>query len=236
MMNLNIQLTNPMDSSLSSAVAKDIVENQLLFNWEFYFVQIAVIFLSFAAVSFLTAYFKGRGSNLATKTDFDDLLNQLRKTTDATESIKQSISHEDWAMREYKIIRRSKLEELLYAIYDSREWIEKLRQTYFFAEQGTESTSPLYKVSIVGGLYFPELNNDIGAFNIAFLKYQSWLINSKAELAPYLPTTSPNYGAVLRPIAEKNEDFYWPLVEAMAIIETKARNIMKELIHENINI
>jgi len=57
-----------------------------------YVVLVGISALGGLVGSFLTAYAKKRGENLATKADFDELLRQLRLQTAETEKIKSEIA------------------------------------------------------------------------------------------------------------------------------------------------
>ena len=219
-----------MDQSTVATIAREIVENQFLFNWKYYLVLVVVMFLVVAATNFFSAYFKGRGSSFATKADFDELLNQLRKTTETTESIKRTISHEDWSIREFKTIRRAKLEELMVALYEAHHWLEKERGSSLFAENGNETPDPMYRVNIIAGLYFPELKAEILVFQSAFLAYQSWLVESKGLLLPLKLTDPAKYTATLPSVVANFPNVYQPLLTATTAVEDSARKIMREIL------
>ncbi len=122
-----------MDTVTIAAIAKQIVDEELLLNWKFYLVLVVVTFIATGISSFAISYFKSRGRHFATKTDFRELLDQLRQTTEATESIKQSLSRSDWVVREFKTLRCIKLEELLSAVYETHHWLAQRRGEALFS-------------------------------------------------------------------------------------------------------
>lgn len=219
-----------MDASTVAAIAQKIVEDQFLLNWKFYLIQLGIVLLAVAAANFLSAYFKGRGASLATKADFDELLRQLRATTETTESIRRTISHEDWSIREFKMLRRSKLEELMLALYDAHHWLAKERNASLYAEPANETADPMNRVKVIAGLYFPELHVEILQFQTAYWAYQSWANDAKAKLLP-LRLTNPDQYVVELPLVVANySHVYQPLLLATTVAEQKARVVMKEVI------
>jgi hypothetical protein len=199
-------------------------------NWKFYLIQLGIVLLAVAAVNFFSAYFKGRGASLATKADFDELLSQLRATTETTESIRRTISHEDWSIREFKMLRRSKLEELMLALYDTHHWLEKKGNASLYAEPGNQSADPINRVKVIAGLYFPELNAEILEFRKAYLAYQSWANDAKAKLGPLRLTDVDKYVIELPLVVANYSRVYEPFLFATTAAEQKASVLMKEVI------
>lgn len=169
-----------MNQKQLEQVVRDLMSGALLANWHFYVVLLFIVIVGGAAVAFVAPYLRSRGNAYATKADFDELLAQLKQTTEATEKIKITVSHDDWKAKEYKTLRRLKLEELLLAIYESEGWLDK-RKEWWWSEDDVKWQSPFHKVTIVSALYFPELNS-VANFSVKFASLNHFIVNRKGAL------------------------------------------------------
>src|SRR6476469_5123833 len=70
------------------------------------------------------SFLKTKGQNFATKQDFDELLEQLRANTEVVESVNE-VGQRDWAEREWKNLRRRKLETLFDKIQECDADLER---------------------------------------------------------------------------------------------------------------
>lgn len=120
-----------------------------------------------ALVSALTAlgvsYFRTRGQNLATKHDFDELLNQLKANTELVETIKSEVSHRDWAQRERTTLRRTKLEALLDKMHDCEVNLDRRRHSAIEGKVMTPERDPADELRALADM-FPELENEADRF------------------------------------------------------------------------
>lgn len=85
--------------------------------------------------SFLTAYAKKRGENLATKADFDELLRQLRVQTRETEEIKSEIAKTSWVDQQRWDFKREVYSQLLAILEEIRQktaWLAEFFSTSSF--------------------------------------------------------------------------------------------------------
>jgi hypothetical protein len=85
--------------------------------------------------SFLTAYARKRGENLATKADFDELLRQLRLQTKETEEIKSEIAKTSWIHQQRWDFKREVYSQLLAVL-------EEIRQKTFWVGDSLRSWDP----------------------------------------------------------------------------------------------
>jgi len=137
-----------------------------------------------AAVAGLAAWFgsllKTKGQNFATKQDFDELQKQLRANTDLVESVKSSwlrantelvetikseVGQRDWAKREWKNLRRLKVEALFDTMHKCEADLERRRVA---ASNGTLLESKrdyLSELDTISSLYLPELVIETAAFS-----------------------------------------------------------------------
>ena len=220
-----------MDATTISAIAKQIVDQELIQNWKFYLILLAVTFVASAISSFAISYFRSRGQHFATKADFEELLSQVQQTTEATESIKQSLSHQDWVVREFKTLRRIKLEELLSAAYETHHWLDQCRSEALFSGAAVSAPNPSAKLEVIGGLYFPELKNELAAFRMAFLVYKNWMIESQAKVTPAkFANDAKAYNAAMDGIQKSFEDVHVPLLKCTTALEGGARSLMAEVL------
>lgn len=106
-----------MNETLIREIADSIIRTQLLENWQLYAILGCLVFLTSVAGNWVGSYIKKRAETYATKADLQEVLEQIRATTNATEQVRVSVSHADWVSKEWKTIRRLKLEELLLTVY-----------------------------------------------------------------------------------------------------------------------
>ncbi|WP_123647319.1 hypothetical protein [Lysobacter enzymogenes] len=112
------------------------------------------------------AYASKKGENLATKEDFDQLLEQLKRNTAATESIRTELAHQEWTAREWKAARARKLEEFLAAADACYVWLQMVRQTILRNEDPELwDGDPAPKARAIQLIYFPELEQLFRAFS-----------------------------------------------------------------------
>ena len=170
-----------MDKEIIEKVVNDIINNTFFLSWDFYFLYLALIFIVSSASFFLASYFAQRGKNFATKTDFDNLKDQLATTTKIAEEIKTNISHDDWMIKEYKTLRRVKLEDLLLSVSEVDVWFEKLK-TYSFNGEDFNETSPMYKVRVLACLYFEDLAEELSNLRQQHYALYTSIISTKQKL------------------------------------------------------
>jgi hypothetical protein len=130
---------------------------------------IAITIVASALGSYLGSYLKKRGETYATKIDLQNIVNQIKKTTEATEEIKTKIAHNDWIEREEKSTKKKKLEELFSAIYESNLWLMEELVHARDTSKLLPSTTPIWKVRLIGGLYFPEHKSILDKITSKFL-------------------------------------------------------------------
>ena len=114
-----------MNDALVTDIATKIFDEQIFQNWKVYSIAILISVIAGAAGNFVGPYLRKRGETLATRSDFDEIKRQLHDTTELAKKIDLRLSHEDWTRREYKLLRRTKLEEMMTAVLDSEEWMDR---------------------------------------------------------------------------------------------------------------
>lgn len=115
------------------------------------------------------------GINRAIGAAFQTTLAQLVRMTEETENIKVRIAHSDWTEKELRTLRRSKLEELVTALFTVERIIEThLSDDEISGDRNRRSLEPMSVVEQISTLYFPELTDETGALRIAYLEFQKW--------------------------------------------------------------
>lgn len=143
-----------MDKALVSEITNQILKEEILLNWKLWILMFVIWLVLIAANNFISKYLERRGEALATKADFNKLLEMLEKQTETTERIKSTISYEEWSLKESKLIRRQKLEELI----ETSSLLADCLTKHFnhTAKSDVLSVSPIQKFDMLS-LYFPEL-------------------------------------------------------------------------------
>lgn len=213
---LNSNLKYLMLDPIILQAIDQIVQGAIIQNWRFYALVAATSLLAAMVGNLLASYARKRGETLATKADFDEILRQLRQSTKAAEDIKASVQHSDWISREWKVVRRTKLEELLDSAYAAEHWLEACRNRWMFQTTTELGPDPTDRVKRICALYFPELTAQAAALSAAQRAAISWNVSSGKRLLAAgpdvvamqqildstLPTWSPHYQAVLQAISE----------------------------------
>ena len=103
--------------------------------------------LSSGVAAFVGAYLKTRGENLATKSDFDSLLAQLKQQTREVEQVKSEISQAGWIQQRRWDLKRELYAQLLVVLEEIREkgrWLfESMGDPY-----ATALSTPEYNESL----------------------------------------------------------------------------------------
>lgn len=210
------------------ALAQAIAEQHLLQLGKPFLFGILITAVSAAVAAYLGAYLRERGKNFATKQDFDGLLEQLRKTTEATAHIKTQIEHADWLKREATSIKRQKAEELIIAMYDARDYLQSISRQVFFGKEEEIAYSPGAKATMLAGLYFPELTKE----GIVFGAHCSWIgaklrdfVKVRVELEPH----PFKLKAERDKVTERFKEMSRLLLELTSFIEISIANQMAEI-------
>jgi hypothetical protein len=172
-----------MSEAIIREIARQIVQEQLLQNWLFYSLLLALLLVGSVISGFITSYIRKRGETYATRADLAELVTQLRATTEAAEQVKTAIAHNDWTIKEWKTLRRIKLEELVENVYALRLWLDKERSARIYGGKENESPNPVWKLELVSRLYFPELQDEIQALAHVYHEYDLTMIGIQQKLS-----------------------------------------------------
>jgi len=141
---------------LAAAITSQLSSQFLL--WTIGQAAISALCAGFAA--YAGGYLRRRGENLATKQDFDALLSQLAANTLLVETVKAEVGIQDWAERQWRQLRITKLEELMLTL-DALD--VELNDKRNHAADGKIYYGPenLNRIDAIGTLYFPELSAEL---------------------------------------------------------------------------
>lgn len=217
-----------MQEQVIREIAQQILREQFFENWMMYALLVAVAFLSSVASAYLVKYIGKRAETHATKADLEEVLRQIRKTTEVTEEVRTSISHADWVTREWKAIRRTKLEELLEHAYATDNWLYQQRGKWIFDKADNNLSSPTNRVSQLATLYFPELSVESSALVLAERNVLSWIIKTAIALNAAGKDLSVRQVVFDQAISEW-EPLYTAVHKAISAIAAKAPSVMKEI-------
>ena len=84
-----------MTDEVTTTVASQLASSPDDVNWTFWLLVLALSFVGSAAAQFFGAYLSIRGENFATKTDINNLLENVERTTAATERTKNLINRKE---------------------------------------------------------------------------------------------------------------------------------------------
>lgn len=224
-----------MSEVLLRELAEKIAREQFLNQWPIYLLMLLLAVVGGALASYFGSYFKKRGENLATKSDFNNLLAQIKATTIATEDVKARISHLDWSTKERKVLLRNNLEELLNKLHELENWQDEKRHLALFTDEKFITHSAIVSnATILIALYFPELRQAVHDYFQMHRKIMILLANARLEI---LKLKSDPYAilALQNKASEEYQKIYTEQFFALASIDDKCHLIMNKLvIFENI--
>lgn len=207
-----------MPDKLVVELATEIASKTIQDNIFFYVVSILLIFLAGAGIAFLGAYWKKRGETYATSTDFKKILEQLQKTTEATEIIKLELQAQFSDDAAKKTLFREKLEEFVTATYELNIWVEKTRSLALKDKTDLEfTTSPISKIETFQKIYFRELETEVDLVSKENLKIHIWLQTLQIEI---IKAKNENLAPEILKFGE-TADYMMPFLDALNSLRNK---------------
>mgnify|MGYP000049861911 CR=1 FL=1 len=134
----------------------------------------------------LSGYAKRKGETHATKEDIETIIHHLSKTTETVERVKQSISQADWIKREWKTLKRIKLEELTTSMVELSDHQQALSEALVY-ETGTvpSHVDHFAKISMLCEVYFPEFKGAVLKFRLKAREIHLEITNARVEIGKY---------------------------------------------------
>ncbi|WP_137896890.1 hypothetical protein [Ramlibacter sp. 2FC] len=217
-----------MNDQLIREIAEQILREQLLQNWRLYALLSAIGLLSTLVGNWLSPYFRKRAETFATKADLQEVLNQVRATTHATEQVRVAISHADWVSKEWKTTRRQKLEELMNTVYSLEQWLDRQRSIWMFQAENQHEPSPVDKINVLATLYFPELQPELNAVVRAHREALLEIIQS-GQKARAAGLNQEALNAAHTEAITKWQPLFQATRTAIAALDQKAPAVMREI-------
>lgn len=134
----------------------------------------------------LSGYAKRKGETHATKEDIETIILHLTKTTETVERVKQSISQADWITREWKTLKRIKLEELITTMVELSDHQQALSEALVY-EIGTvpNHVDHFAKISMLCEMYFPEFTVAVQKFRLKAREIHLEITKARVEIGKY---------------------------------------------------
>lgn len=133
--------------------------------------------------AWLSGYGRRKGENLATKEDHDELLRQIKSNTLTVEGIKIDLAATDWITKEWKTLRRQKLEELITSMVALCDHQQALQDSAIFNHGERPANIDLYpKITMLSELYFPECKELCDRFKASARSLAQLIYSTELEL------------------------------------------------------
>lgn len=150
-------------------------------------VQSLVVLFAAAIGATFGAWFSGygrrKGENRAAKEDHQELLRQIKINTSTVEEIKIELAATDWVTKEWKTLRRQKLEEMITSMVALCDHQQALQDSAIFNHGERPANIDLYpKITMLGEIYFPECQELRGRFKLAARKLATSIHSTQLEL------------------------------------------------------
>ena len=134
------------------------------------------------------------------------------------------VNHKDWVSKEWKTLRRIKLEELIDSIYEIFSWHNKKVNNIISNNLIDESQIliPIYKIRAIVLLYFPELLPEFHILEKHIYEFNIW---SKKTIVNF-----PEYQDRIQHVNENIYKNFADIISDIDLIEEKSRKIMQNII------
>lgn len=156
-------------------IANEVVEGRVLNDPVFFLSLLAITTIASAIGSYISSYFKKRGEALATKADFQELLSQLKESTQLAEEIKGDVQSRYGEAASMRALLRDRTERIVMATFDLELWLEQARSKAIDGQSSEAGGSPMSKVSALRDIYFPEINVEYQEFYQRHFAYIQWI-------------------------------------------------------------
>lgn len=214
-----------MDQETIKLIADQISDQTILTSWKTWGLQFALWMVGTFGAAFAAAYLAKRGEHRAIKADFEELKNQLKENTFTVKAIETEFSHADWTAREWKTIRRIKLEELMQTL---NEVADRTSPWMMLAMQREleVNNAPLDQLQMIARLYLPELSITTQDVDQATRKFYA---SCRAAQTEIIKAAALSEGAaILCKVRVQKEllECYRELQHAVAKLRTEAPPLM----------
>lgn len=217
-----------MDKKFAQELAAAIDAELLFSNWRFYALTLALLLVSKAVDVYIAHYWAKRAEVKAAGADLSEVVRQLRATTNATEAVRTEILKADWLDKEWRSIRRLKLEELLVSANGmlASLGIQSIDEPDVAKNEDSE------RMKMLCALYFPELRDEVTHIYTMYKLNRIHFLESKTAL---MEATSPTSTEdIKKDYRQKKAVLYQQFLQALFDLEKAAAALMQRVsMHDN---
>lgn len=218
-----------MNDVVIREIAEKLAQQQLLASWPWLLAVLAISVVVGAVAIYSSSYLRKRAETFASRADLDEVLRLVRATTEATEEVKSSIAHSDWASRELRTLRRTKLEDLLLAIYELQAWERSYRDFRVHGKGSDPGPSQMGRISLLATLYFPELLLEIKKLAHVHYSFHKNQLEAEASIRAAGTDASLRSQAVEFSTTQ-SRDLYGQHLALVGQIEKISQSLMKDIL------
>ncbi|WLE97090.1 MAG: hypothetical protein QTN59_20740 [Candidatus Electrothrix communis] len=228
-----------MSEALLKDIASKVVEQDLLANWRFYAIFLPSIFLSSALGAYVANRYKKKAEIDAVDADLKKILRQLEKTTEVTEQVRSKVDYADWVEREWKTIRRVKLEELVQSAISVRPWFDQQCSACRQCSLKRESENcPANHTAMIAALYFPEIQRESEQLVKTAYTAICWMHSKLNEILNAVPLQGSEAEIQVKRgelwqqhgTVEEWSKHWQALLDALKALEVKAAQVMCDVL------
>lgn len=218
-----------MNPETIKALASEIANQTILNNWVFYVVLFSITIGLSAVTVAISSYIAKRSENLAIKSDFEDIKNQLQQTTTVTESIKVDINKMAERSEKLEWLKREKLEHYHENILKVTDYLSATMNNKFFDIEDPDKEDPINKASMLQKLYLPELDRPHALLLTQIAKFRQWLADEMQQRIDLPPNISGKKPPPSKELMSKYRTLLGGLNAAVIEIEKSAQELARGL-------
>ena len=112
------------NSSLAEEIANLIVDKSFWGNEWFIFFTLLILVVVAATIAWAGAFFSTKGQNKAIRSDFNEAIKNIEKSTKIVEDIKNQFSEKFWVRQQIWETKRGSYDELIDSLHQAKEFID----------------------------------------------------------------------------------------------------------------
>ncbi|NTS77349.1 hypothetical protein HR060_10780 [Catenovulum sp. SM1970] len=209
-------------------IVESILNETILDDWYFYALIFSVSLVGAVFGSFIKSFGAEKGKYKAIESSLDVIIDQVSRTTETTEEIKNDFELNYWKKKERATLKREKLEEYYLLVLVSQESIHCEVLNTFHGEANDYDQLAYDKADMLQALYLPELETEHRYYKRAMHEYKKWFagaMNSRVERI----RNGENTKSPTQEYIDKYADARRGFNPALLAIKEKARRLATEL-------